>query len=205
MKTILISEVRARESDPKMPLGAQARIQELIAKLDPFKKEIEKLIKSASQETTARRKLKKVRELIDLLNTSLSGISACQSGCSHCCHIPVLMTQTEANIISEEIQVKAEMPAYSLSTKMSEVGVPCTFLKDNKCSIYDSRPIACRLCHNMDEDSILCNLFPGEQINVPYFDGHRYEHLWLQSIGANAAAQIANLSDFFPNIDVNRE
>src|SRR3990167_2374390 len=33
-------------------------------------------------------------------------------------------------------------------------GVPCSFLKEGRCSIYRHRPLACRLQINMDDDDI---------------------------------------------------
>lgn len=198
MKTILLKDVRDRESDPKTQENAIKKVKDLISKLDPQSNKMERLIKQSSQETTPKRKLQKIRELINVINDSLQGVSACRSGCSQCCHIPVLMTQTEADIIAEEIGVTAKNPSYIRESNMALVGQPCTFLKDTQCSIYESRPLACRLCHNMDEDALLCELFPGEKISVPYFDGSRYEFLWLQGIGLRDGKQLAHLTDFFP-------
>jgi Fe-S-cluster containining protein len=66
---------------------------------------------------------------------------SCKSGCSFCCYINVDITDLEAQAIVEYCSENG------IDINMQELEMPqlkCTFLKDNKCSVYSARPMACR-------------------------------------------------------------
>ncbi|HVL09346.1 MAG TPA: YkgJ family cysteine cluster protein, partial [Burkholderiaceae bacterium] len=65
---------------------------------------------------------------------------------------------------------------------------PCPFLRDGACSVYDVRPMACRLLLNLDDDDLLCQL-------VPYANGQQLKAFFLL---AQPAAAWADIRDFFP-------
>lgn len=78
---------------------------------------------------------------------------SCKKGCSFCCNIPVTATPIEAKVIAEYCKrnnIKIPRAYLEEQLKVSPEELPlspvrkCTFLKDNECSIYDARPIACR-------------------------------------------------------------
>lgn len=78
------------------------------------------------------------------------------------------------------------------------MGTPCTFLAAGRCSIYEHRPISCRLQINVDVDDLLCRLVPGEAITVPYLDTRTEKVASLLILGANA--RIADIRDWFPTL-----
>lgn len=112
--------------------------------------------------------------------------AACRRGCSHCCNISVVISKQEAQVIAREIGVKIN-PRAGVDMKSSPdfndenpgkmYGVPCVFLRDGECSIYESRPLACRLHINMDDDDLLCRLVESVEKSprVPYLNNT--EHL----------------------------
>lgn len=112
-------------------------------------------------------------EAVDEIGAIAAPHSACRRGCSHCCHIPVLVPEQEAALIGKRIGVK---PAKVKGIKRGEevragYDNPCTFLKDGACSIYASRPLACRQQFNMDSDALLCELVEdGAPPKVPYLN-----------------------------------
>jgi Fe-S-cluster containining protein len=61
----------------------------------------------------------------------------CRPGCSECCILESLFP-VEAALVFKEIQTKKIRPEYPLKP-----GV-CPLLKDNKCLVYDVRPVICR-------------------------------------------------------------
>lgn len=81
---------------------------------------------------------------------ALAPIAACHQGCSHCCHQGLLIYEHEAVLLAEvsgremvgqpwrrrqEVDVDIE----------SSIGKPCPFLVDHSCSVYEHRPLPCRL------------------------------------------------------------
>jgi len=73
----------------------------------------------------------------------------CKKGCSHCCHQPVAITPQEAALIGDYIGRKPSKPRHQKYDRESRD--PCPFLKDNACSIYKVRPIACRTFFTYDD------------------------------------------------------
>lgn len=124
--------------------------------------------------------------------------AACRSGCSHCCHVPVGVTEAEAKEIGLAIgRAPAKNPPRAEGGD-GDYTKPCPFLKDNACSIYASRPMACRLLLNLDSDDLLCRLVPGSEIPVPYADNRQFRigmaNMW-------GASRISDIRDWFPPQD----
>ena len=86
---------------------------------------------------------------------------ACSSGCSYCCYSHIsLMPQEAFNIAlylaqncneyeftrytEKCIQGAASLETKSLKSFVKDYFSPCPFLHENRCSIYDVRPIVCR-------------------------------------------------------------
>jgi len=101
----------------------------------------------------------------------------CKTGCTHCCFIDVDISADEAAVIINYCNENAieidkeylEKQAVVGRKKYSELS-RCVFLKDNLCSIYPVRPIACRK-HWVKTDPSLCD-FSENIINQVggYFD-----------------------------------
>jgi uncharacterized protein len=96
---------------------------------------------------------------------------ACREGCSHCCHAPVMATEAEVLRIVEHVadqgpdaveRVRAALAARASSLPASQGAhpqaaatawsdrPPCVLLVDQRCSVYDVRPAACRKAHSLD-------------------------------------------------------
>lgn len=125
--------------------------------------------------------------------------TACKAGCSYCCNIAAAMTETEAQIIGKAIGRKPKQVPNNIDIEASQVkwtGVPCTFLKAGKCSIYEVRPLACRLHANLADTPYFCNtdipsgvsLVP--QINLNQITG---AHAFI-----TAGDAWGDIRDFFP-------
>jgi Fe-S-cluster containining protein len=99
------------------------------------------------------------------LDTTIQGFGqlpiACKKGCSHCCYIWVSATAPELLFIAKIIrdrggQVIEQLRRAHLHTMefnfdaRAEHPHPCPLLEQDVCSIYDSRPKACRLAASAD-------------------------------------------------------
>lgn len=105
---------------------------------------------------------------IDGMNDSIMALAqrqnrkvACQKGCHWCCHQAVYANSYELHFLSEKIKsrhsaqkiskwaeisdaklaVTANMNEQELATYKS----PCPLLENGACSVYDARPMACRI------------------------------------------------------------
>lgn len=79
---------------------------------------------------------------------------ACAKGCSFCCHTNVEVTILEAIAVAHHVGRRADLAASALATAPKvarmppwiryDLRIPCAFLREGACSIYDVRPRACR-------------------------------------------------------------
>lgn len=120
----------------------------------------------------ALRKLKKLFQKFGEALKPMSSCTSCKAGCSHCCHLLVLTSQLEAELINqyitthfsqieiEEFKSKIEkhkellnnilpLKDGSFSKESTQAylssNISCAFLDNNNCcSIYEVRPFICR-------------------------------------------------------------
>jgi uncharacterized protein len=141
-------------------------------------------------------KLMELRSLTDASTRPIAEVAACRKGCSHCCHIPVALSQGEADLIGQEIGLKPMRLAPESVSVGTDYGYhrPCPFLVDGSCSIYASRPLSCRWHFNLDTDATLCEL-REMPVPVPLADMRRYQWVYA-TITVDQA--VADIRDFFP-------
>ena len=159
-------------------------------------------------------KRNKLRDVALELNEKLKPYVACKPDCSHCCNIPVVITDYEAKRISEATKTPyVERPEGFITPRdMIKDDVaddfyrknqskydrkPCPFLKENACSIYDHRPMSCITHHSLDESNFFCqSSIPSELSSVPSINFH-YLHQFNAAIDLDF--YMADIRDFFPN------
>jgi uncharacterized protein len=79
------------------------------------------------------------------------GLVACKKGCANCCHIQIILSKFEADFIALHtgLVINKIQPLFiPNSDGWVDPSKPCPFLKDNSCSIYSCRPMACRTHYN---------------------------------------------------------
>jgi Fe-S-cluster containining protein len=85
-------------------------------------------------------------------------LSACARGCSHCCHMWTALRAPEALFITAALPADrrsaieaahAETGPLSYEERLALVR-PCPLLRDDACSLYAARPIACRTTASTD-------------------------------------------------------
>ena len=83
---------------------------------------------------------------IDTITKFLSPHFPCKIGCSACCYYDVLITTFEA----EYIMLKTNRQINREDNYTKNNNSICPFLKDSVCSIYEQRPMICRMYHTLD-------------------------------------------------------
>ncbi|AXX95692.1 YkgJ family cysteine cluster protein [Arcobacter ellisii] len=118
-------------------------------------------------------KLKKLYTYADLVNTSIDEITVCQKGCSHCCKIPVDVSELEIKYIERNTEYKRQ------NIEKINTNDYCPFLNQDKgiCSIYQFRPLVCRTfftfdnpkyCENKDEKHVVITLEGNQKLSGMY-------------------------------------
>lgn len=175
-----------------------------------------RLLQTARRAPTAEKRVMWLRQAATAWAAPLHAHGACKRGCSHCCHIPVAMTDVEARFIGKAIGTAPRIPVgmqsavemLAADTQPDAFGLPgspgpdagyaspCPFLHDGECSIYENRPLACRTQVSLDVDDLLCRLRPGSEVPVPYADATMLKAFYV-ALQQNAGW--ADIRAFFPD------
>lgn len=108
---------------------------------------------------------------------------ACGEACSSCCHLFTSATAPEILAIVRQLRTQktpAEIEQISarcdplIGKNVDErfgAKIPCPLLSDNRCSVYESRPLACRQCASFSRQA--CEAaFEGSNDEIPYAAAH---------------------------------
>lgn len=128
----------------------------------------------------------KFYKLADEMKAMLEPFVVCGPGCSHCCHMPIMINQHEADAMAaaanrKALRLKARLIPVALSAAWSFRGQHCPFLVDGRCSIYEHRPLICRLHNSLNDNPRDCFIpMTGERtpthmvdpdfVELPYHD-----------------------------------
>jgi Fe-S-cluster containining protein len=80
-------------------------------------------------------------------------LSVCSRGCAWCCRIPVDVSAVEVQYIYEKTGIEAK--EIQEQKRFYPDKSKCPFLKFNECSIYEARPLHCRVFATID-DPLFC-------------------------------------------------
>lgn len=141
--------------------------------------------------------VRRLRRMAEEFSQVGKRFSACSGNCTHCCHIPVGLYETEARVIGKAIGREPERAQHDplLSERPYGYDRACPFLKEGRCSIYEHRPLACRLQLNLDVDDLLCELVPDASVPVPLANTSAFHVLYAAACQDDT---LADIRDFFP-------
>jgi Fe-S-cluster containining protein len=90
---------------------------------------------------------------------------ACKRGCSYCCHLRVEVRPHDAFVLAQHVATTFSADERARVTARIEhnlrriapltpeehvrAGIPCAFLEDGACSVYEARPATCRKYHSL--------------------------------------------------------
>jgi uncharacterized protein len=145
-------------------------------------------------------KLRRMRHFAAEFNDQFALYSACKNSCSHCCNKSVLVSKIEAKPIALCIRTplaKLVMThrAGDKVERTSYQGTPCTFLVAGKCSIYEHRPLVCRMLVNMDSDERLCKLNLNKLVPAAFLNNIDFQMFYADLLGKK---NLADVREWFP-------
>lgn len=158
-----------------------------------FKEKAEQQLRVAMSASTASQRVMWIRRAADTMADGYGPVAACRSGCSHCCHIPVKISLAEAQVLGKAIGRKPVPPAQHGTAPAEHEA--CSFLVDERCSIYAERPAVCRYHMNLDIDDLLCRPVPGGAVPVPYLD---VRPLVMARVVTGGRSAYADIRQWFP-------
>ena len=150
----------------------------------------------------AKTKVIRLRHIAGEWSRAFASKTACASGCSHCCNLGVMVPKSEAKLMAKAIgrqlvEPDQNLDLHSATERNSFLGTPCSFLADGRCSIYQHRPMMCRMLVNMDSVDLLCRIVDGVDVPVPYLNT-----LELKAYFAflTQTEQFADIREWFPKV-----
>jgi Fe-S-cluster containining protein len=196
-----MAKIRARAADPTLFTEADERVRQIQARLRASPVNMMAQALQAAPEPA--RKVFWLREITKVLDIAMRGIAPCKEGCDACCHMATGITLQEAQAIAATTGRAMTVPPDLVGMQAIELdrikynGVPCVFLEDHRCSIYEHRPYPCRVHFSVDRDNLLCQIVPGEAIRMPSYDNSRFNVLALLANGDPRGYLMADIRDFF--------
>jgi Fe-S-cluster containining protein len=117
-------------------------------------------LKSLLKETMMKLSLLEKHEIMEFINNELdhyisleSESSTCLKGCHHCCFHPITVTPEESSVLKrhfrkiDQDRLKAQRFHFRDDQPIAYAERACVFLKEGECSVYEDRPVICRLTH----------------------------------------------------------
>jgi len=194
----------------RLPLATRRAAQKM--RMLQSSTEAEALVRASQRAPTVAQRIMWLHEAATAWGKPVEAVAACAKGCAHCCHIPVTISGKEAQLVSRatgraavatprnsvSVQDLTEVDTVALaSEKLTHwgTGTACPFLVSDTCSIYEIRPLACRVLFNMDDDDLLCRHGAQQPADVPYAYSRILRAL---ALAAQPAETLADIRDFFP-------
>jgi Fe-S-cluster containining protein len=210
MTADIVSTNLSQQQRERLPLAMQ-RAQAKLASL-AVDASAGPLLKASQKAKTVAQRVIWLQRAASAWAKPMEAVTACRTGCSHCCHIPATISLVEAQLLGRasgrvpsaprrSIRVTDEnsMEALAAMERQLQAGplAPCPFLRAGRCSVYEVRPMACRTLLNLDDDDLLCRHAEEGPADVPYADATKLKAFAFM---AQPGTQYADIREFFPGV-----
>jgi Fe-S-cluster containining protein len=210
-------QVRQRWEALRATGELQARADRVQATMDHGS--FERMTSAATKAKAGGQRVLWLHRAADVLGRAVSQAeaAACKKGCAHCCHIPVLLSRTEAAHLAaasgkkmvatpehvvqmaqelDRTAGKSDADSAVLDRWGHHIGRACPFLREGACSVWAARPLACRYYYSLDSDNLLCRLLPNQEgVQVPQLNVLAFTAMSWGILGMNQDA--ADIRDWF--------
>ncbi len=153
---------------------------------------------NASANASARSKIGKIYRLMDQIAEVRAPHVACAGKCADCCRMNVSISGLEAKLIAEATGRKAATVEDSVKHEQHRfVGVPCPFLSDDLCTIYEHRPLVCRNHASFYATAKWCAPEHSLRTDAPMVNFSGIDEAYFAVSGRDRMI-LADIRDFFP-------
>lgn len=208
----IIDDYSHTESEPGLLQAAQARSKErLMAFLAVMPKKLDQrddeIAGSLLRENSSGKvKLGKIYSLMSAVGREVAPHVACTKGCSDCCKMNVSISIIEAerlSLMSGRNLAAVSRPVRHRSDEFS--GIPCPFLQDNACTVYEHRPFACRAHYSFDDTAYWCHPDRSNAAEFSLLESGGAKQAYQEIVMKSRLSGFADIRDFFPtNTAVNQ-
>ena len=191
-------------SDPETSRAVSARrVSAFISEIDSDLSARDDTIaqRLRSQASSGRSRLTKIYVHVDELTRGAGPFVACARGCSACCHMNVSITDLEADRLAQASGRAPAKLSRAVKHELDEyIGVPCPFLKDGECSVYDARPFMCRQHLSFDESAYWCQPERSASVKLSLVSFGGATQAYADLVGSSRLRGVADIRDFFPQL-----
>ena len=101
--------------------GLRERVEAKLLKIQGLDRRPERrLLDQAAKSGNATKRVMWLRKAADYVTDSAAPLAACRKGCSHCCHIAVMISRAEAQVIAKETGARLNTLAGKFSMANAE-------------------------------------------------------------------------------------
>lgn len=186
--------------------AAQARSKEkLLAFLAVIPKELDQrddnIAETLRRENTSGKvKLGKIYSLLSDVSREVAPHVACAKGCSDCCKMNVSISIIEAERLSSVCGRKMASVNRPIRHSTDEFnGIPCPFLQNNACLVYEHRPYACRAHYSFDDTAYWCHPSRSNAAEFSLLESGGAKQAYQEVVMKSRLGGFADIRDFFPD------
>lgn len=110
------------------------------------------------------KKLEMLYSFMAELSKITSRFTPCKKNCSACCNYNVTVSEIEIQYIENKTTKKRNN---HIGISKNFHGLPCPFLKNNTCMIYEARPYVCRRHHALTPNAYWCDPMLSNEQELP--------------------------------------
>ena len=153
----------------------------------------------ARENASAKAKLGKLYRLAAELAEAAVPLVPCSKGCAGCCKMNVSITSVEAQqlaAVSGRAMVDVRSPVEHSEARFS--GIPCPFLVNEVCSVYEVRPYACRVHFSFDVSPYWCQPERAYEDGMGVVELGGAKRAYIAIATKTPMGGFADIRDFFP-------
>jgi uncharacterized protein len=154
---------------------------------------------TANHHGSSKSKLRKIYLLLNEISEVRAPFVACGKGCAQCCNVNITVSKVEAKAISENTGWKLNTVSETKKHKLDKyLGVPCPFLENDACSIYENRPMVCRTHASFFTSPKWCDTKVCLEIEAPLVNFAGIHQAYAAISDSQATIPVmADIRDFF--------